>query len=63
MGLIVFYPALEYTFIRESPQMTELGLFADIGGTLGLFISASIFTLFEIIEILVLVLKVLFFRE
>ena len=61
VGLIVFYPALEYTFIRESPQMTELGLFANIGGTLGLFISASIFTLFEIIEILVLVFQALFF--
>ncbi len=36
VGLIVFYPALEYTFIRESPLMTELGLFANIGGNLEL---------------------------
>ena len=61
LRLFIYYQSLDYTFIRESPQMTELDLFANIGGTLGLFISASIFTLFEIIEILVLVFQALFF--
>ena len=60
LRLIVYYSSLEYTIIKEFPQTTELGLFANIGGTLGLFISTSIFTLFEIFEVLFLVLRVLF---
>ena len=58
--LVVYYHSLEYTFIKESAQTTQIELFANIGGTLGLFISASIFTLFEIIEVLILVLQALF---
>jgi hypothetical protein len=59
--LIVYYPTLEYTFIKESAQTTELALFANIGGTLSIFISLSLFTLFEIVEILILVIHALFF--
>jgi hypothetical protein len=59
--LIIYYYTLEYTFISESPQTTELGLFASIGGTLGIFISLSLFTVFEIVEILILVINALLF--
>ena len=58
--LIIYYSTLEYTFINESPQTTELGLFASIGGTLGIFISLSLFTVFEFVEILILVIYALF---
>jgi len=58
---VVFYSTLEYTFIKESPQTNKLDLFAKIGGTLGIFVGFSIFTLFEIAEILILVLRVLLF--
>ena len=59
--LIIYYSTLEYTFINESPQTTELGLFASIGGTLGIFISLSLFTVFEFVEILILVIHALLF--
>ena len=59
--LIVYYSTLEYTFINETPQTTELGLFASIGGTLGIFISLSLFTVFEFVEILILVIHALLF--
>ena len=59
--LVIYYPALEYTIIKESPQTTGLDLFAKIGGTLGVLIGLSVFTLFEIVEILVLVIRALIF--
>jgi hypothetical protein len=55
--LIVYYPTLEYTFVKESPQTTELDLFGTVGGTLGIFISFSLFTLLEIFEIIILVIR------
>jgi hypothetical protein len=58
-NIVVYYPTLEYTIIKESPQTTELGLFAKIGGTLSLFIGLSLFTLFEMVEILILIIYTL----
>jgi hypothetical protein len=57
--LKVFYPSLEYTEITETPQTTIFDLFTQIGGSLGLFISFSVFTLFELTEILILILHAL----
>jgi hypothetical protein len=59
--LIIYYPTLEYTFIKESPQTTELDLFGTIGGMLGIFISFSLFTLLEIFEIIILVIRAWFY--
>jgi len=57
--LRVFYPSLEYTEITETPQTTIFDLFTQIGGSLGLFISFNVFTLFELAEILILILHAL----
>ena len=59
----VFYPSLEYTIIKESPKLTALDLFGQIGGTLNIFVSLSIFTLFEMLEVVVLVLHALIFKK
>jgi len=55
VNLRVFYPSLEYTEITESPQTNIFDLFTQIGGSLGLFVSFSVFTLFEIGEIFLLI--------
>ena len=52
----VFYTSLEYTAIAETPQTTLVTLFTQLGGSLGMFISFSVFTLFEAVEVLVLLL-------
>ena len=54
--LTVSYSTLRYTQITESPQATFISLLAQLGGSLGMFISFSVFTLFESIELLVLIL-------
>ena len=56
----VFYTSLEYTVIAETPQTT---LFTQLGGSLGMFISFSVFTLFEAIEIIILILYALWFKR
>ena len=52
----VYYPHMEYTLLTETPKTSIADFFAQIGGTLGLFVSYSIFTLFELIECFLLVL-------
>jgi hypothetical protein len=61
VNLIVYYPHLEYTFIHETPAMNLASLIASLGGTMGLIVSASFFTLVEICELFVLLLHGLIF--
>jgi hypothetical protein len=55
--ITVYYPNLQYTEITESPKTTLYDLFTQIGGSLGMFVSFSVFTLFEFIEIAILIIK------
>ena len=60
----VFYSDLAYEFLVESPKTTIGDLFAQMGGALGLFVSYSIFTLFELIELFILIVwNVLFTKN
>jgi hypothetical protein len=52
----VYYPYMRYTSLTESPKTSIADLFSQIGGGLGLFVSFSVFTLFEFIEIFILVI-------
>ena len=54
--IIVYYSQLEYTLIQETPALTLSNLIANIGGTLGLIVSVSFFTLLEIAELFVMLL-------
>ena len=53
----VYYSNLQYTQISESPKTQIIDLFTQVGGALGMFVSFSVFTLFEFIEIGILLLK------
>ena len=55
-SLVVFLPNLKYTHVSESPQTTFVTLLSQLGGSLGMFISFSMFTLFEAVEVFVLLL-------
>ena len=54
--IVVYYPQLEFTQIEETPAMSVASLIANLGGTLGLIVSFSFFTLIEIGELLILIL-------
>ena len=48
----VFYGSLSYSLSNETPQMDGVALFGSIGGNLSLFLGLSMFSLCEIVEIL-----------
>jgi len=47
----VFYPSKRYTEIRQVPKITLIDLLANIGGSIGIFLGFSVFSLFEMVEI------------
>ena len=46
----IYYPSLKYTYISESPQTTVFGLLSSLGGSLGMFLGFSVFSLIELLE-------------
>ena len=51
--LNVFYDSLSYKLSTESAQMDIVTLLSSIGGTMGLFMGVSIFSLFELVEVFI----------
>ncbi|XP_033762756.1 amiloride-sensitive sodium channel subunit beta-like [Pecten maximus] len=49
----IYYEDLNFEFLSEEPEYELMNLLSDIGGSLGLFLGASVLSLGEIIEILV----------
>ena len=56
----IYYDSLAYTLSREIPKMNIVSLLANMGGTLGLFMGVSVFSIYEIIEVL---LEIYFIRK
>ena len=59
IGVEVFYPQLAFTLIKVTPAMTLPNLIAGIGGSMGLIVGVSFFTILEIGELFVLLLNAL----
>jgi hypothetical protein len=59
----VFYSRIDFTRLTESPKTSIADLFSQVGGALGMFVSFSIFTLFELIEIFILIIYNLLFKN
>jgi len=49
----IFYKQLVVEVSEESPQLTAITLFANMGSYLGLFLGVSVFSLFELIQVLI----------
>ena len=60
LQIFVYYPQLEYTLIEEIPAMTIIDLISNIGGSMGLIVSVSFFTILEIGELIFLLLSTYF---
>jgi hypothetical protein len=54
----VYYSSMEYEYVSETPNMGLSDLFVQIGASLGMFISFSVFTFVEIAEILIRIVYV-----
>ena len=53
VGISAFYKSLSYTYSNEYPRMDLVSLFAFMGGNLSLFLGISLFSIFEIVELLI----------
>ena len=49
----VFYESLSYTLTTETPAVNWISLLGSIGGNLGLFLGVSVFSLCEMVEVLI----------
>ena len=49
----IFYESLSFAFTTESPQMDLVSLLASLGGNVGLFLGASVFSLCELFEVII----------
>ena len=59
----VFYSSSSYTLLETTPAMTLVNLMANLSGTMGIVVSVSLFTLFEIAEFILLMLHALIFKK
>jgi len=55
----VFYDRLSYTLTYENPLMNIVSLLGWIGGILGLFLGVSVFSLFEMVEVVIEIIFIL----
>ena len=54
MQVDIFYPELSYEEIQQNVDFELLSLFGEIGGFLGLLLGASVLTVFELIDYILL---------
>ena len=48
----MYYDSLSYSLSTEFPQMDLVALLASIGGNLGLFLGVSVFSMGELVQLL-----------
>ena len=61
--LNVFYNSMEYTYVTLSPKITLVGLLSSLGGSLGALLGFTLFTFFEVMEILLNIIYILIFHK
>ena len=59
VSLNIYYPYVQYTKITEMPKITSSGVFSSVGGSLGMFVGFSIFSVLESLEIVIRMVKIL----
>jgi len=60
--LKVYFSAMKYTEIRQTPKTNVIDLISNLGGALGIFLGISVFSLIEVVEVVVKVIAVCFKR-
>jgi hypothetical protein len=60
LNLNIFFSAMEYKELTQTPKTTVIELIANLGGALGIFLGFSVFSLIEIVEVIARVFSILF---
>ncbi len=59
----IFYSSLSFTRLTESPQIDVIGLLANVGGNLGLFLNMGFFSLAEFCGLIIEIVYMRFERH
>jgi hypothetical protein len=59
LNLNIFFSAMEYKELTQTPKTTVIELIANLGGALGIFLGFSVFSLIEIVEVIARVVCIL----
>jgi hypothetical protein len=59
LGLNIYLSSMEFTELREKPQISFIDLVSNMGGALGIFLGFSIFSFIEMLEIFVQILFII----
>ena len=62
-GLNIYYTNLQHIRITQAPKITLIDLISNLGGTIGIFLGFSIFSLIEVMEIFVQIIFILIFNR
>lgn len=54
----VFYDSMKYTTINEVAAITTEVFFSNVGGTLGLYLGISMLSLVEVVELIIILIKI-----
>ena len=63
LSLNIYFSSMKYTEIRQTPKMNIIDLKSNLGGALGIFLGFSVFSLIEILEVIVKVIGILLRRQ
>jgi hypothetical protein len=63
LQLRIFYNTLKYTLLTQYLKTDDFDLISNIGGILGLFIGCSFASFFEIFEIVIEIIFILFQKK
>ncbi|CAB4004599.1 acid-sensing ion channel 1 isoform X2, partial [Paramuricea clavata] len=56
LAIDIFYEDLNYNIIKQVPAYSLPNLLGEIGGLMGLFLGASILTLLEFFDLVILII-------
>ncbi|RNA38831.1 amiloride-sensitive sodium channel subunit gamma-like [Brachionus plicatilis] len=59
----IYYEALDFTEITETPTLSIVSLIANIGGVIGLFLGLSVLSFVEVIDIIIQILSLFFNKK
>jgi len=63
LSLNVFISTNKYTLITEIPKITQTDLITNVGGSIGIFLGFSIFSLIEVMELLIQCVFIALFKK
>ena len=63
LALNIYFPLTKFTRITEVPKVSLFDLFSNVGGSMGIFLGFTIFSIIDFLEVFLKIILVLFKKE